>query len=212
MKTIWLDTETLSVDYDKPDIFQLAGFIEIDGVIKEKFNFFFRPDIDFDEVSEDIWEFHANTTGTTREDIEGFELSSKEALSKFISILDKYVDRYDKNDKFVIGGYNVQFDISKITTWAKHHGFKYLFAYLGNRKYDPFYIIPFALAGIEFPSLKLECVWKILNEDCGLSYPDKIRSAMRANHDARTDILQTYVIWKYLLKPIQEAIIGELSA
>jgi len=39
MKLLFLDVETTGVDNSKNGIIQLSGIIEIDGVIKEEFNF-----------------------------------------------------------------------------------------------------------------------------------------------------------------------------
>ena len=82
-KILWVDTETLSFDQKQSDIFQIAGFIEIDRKVVEKFNWFFRPDLDLDKVSPEVWDFHKKAVGLTREDIENFSMTSKEAFIKF---------------------------------------------------------------------------------------------------------------------------------
>ena len=64
-KTLWIDTETLSFDAYRPDIIQLAGFIEIDNKIVEN------------ERCIGVWvsyiDLEMNTSQNNEENIEAFK-------------------------------------------------------------------------------------------------------------------------------------------
>ena len=106
-KIIFIDTETGGVNAEKSALIQLSGIIEVDGTEKEKFNFYIRP-FENSEVNEKALEVQ----GRTLEEL-GTEKYIDESIiyQEFLEILDKYIDKYDKNDKFIVAGYNVKFDI-----------------------------------------------------------------------------------------------------
>lgn len=201
-KILWIDTETLSFDPKQSDIFQIAGFIEIDGKITEKFNWFFRPDLDLDKVSPEVWDFHKKAVGLTREDIENFSMTSKEAFIKFMNMLSKYVDKYDRGDKFAIGGHNVQFDLNKIYAWAREHEENYLASYLSSVKYDTLYALPLINPNIKYSTLALEDIWDLYKDSIGVEFKGK-------SHNAAYDITRTYLIWKKLVRPVQDFLMQE---
>jgi len=47
-KTLFFDVETTGLDVKKCSIVQLSGIIDIDGIVKEEFNFWVAPDKDAD--------------------------------------------------------------------------------------------------------------------------------------------------------------------
>ena len=203
-KTIWIDTETLSFDFNRADIIQLAGFIEIDGKVVEKFNWFIRPEQYDDENNiEGIWEFHKKNLGLTKDEILNFE-PAIDVYNKFINLLNKYCDKYDRTDKFKVGGFNVQFDVSKLNGWFKFFGDNYLFSYISTIKLDPMYIVPFIINDYPCNKMKLEYMWDYLVE-CGMPVPE----FKEQNHDARSDILKTYWIWKNVCKAAQENFLND---
>lgn len=106
MKILFLDTETTGLDAKDNDIIQLAGIVEIDGQIKEKFNFFVQP-FNYNNVSPEALAIH----NITIETIKGFPKPETLRL-RLIEVLGKYVDKYNRNDKFYPAGQNVLFDIS----------------------------------------------------------------------------------------------------
>lgn len=203
-KTLWIDTETLSFDAYRPDIIQLAGFIEIDNKIVEKFNWFLRPCVSDDDGNErGIWAFHQKNLGYTKDQILNEFTPASTAYNEFIALLDKYCDRYDPDDKFDLGGYNVQFDLQKISSWFNHFGNNYMFAYISAVKNDPMYIIPFIMKDYPRNKMKLTYMWDYLIE-CGMPTP----KFKRQTHDARSDVLQTYWIWKKICEPSREAFLS----
>lgn len=92
MKVLYFDTET-------------TGIVEIDGKIKEEFNLFSQP-FSYENISPEALGIHGISIDTIK------QFPKPETLRRrLISILSKYVDKYDRNDKFYPAGQNVQFDL-----------------------------------------------------------------------------------------------------
>ena len=160
-----------------------------------------RADIEFG--IEMGFEFLAASFARTKEDIlDG--LPAEEVYKEFVQMLNKYCDKYDRNDKFALGGYNVQFDLGKLNGWFKHFGDNYLFSYISSIKYDPMYIVPFIIQDYPFNRMKLGQMWDYL-VDCGMPIPKKFKDQ---NHSADSDIIKTYWIWKKICVPSREAFLN----
>lgn len=103
-KLFYLDLETGGVDKMKNPILQIAGAIEIDGEIKEYFNYHTLPfqgqELDPEALA---------VTGITVEEIAGYR-DPYSVLNEIKRMLDKYVSFWDKTDKFHVVGYNSRFD------------------------------------------------------------------------------------------------------
>ncbi|WP_099465308.1 MULTISPECIES: 3'-5' exonuclease [Parabacteroides] len=100
MKLLFFDLETTGIKYWRNGIHQLSGEIIIDGVTKESFNFNVCP-----HPKCDIEEEALKICNVTKEQILSYP-PMEEIYSKFVGILSKYVDKYDKKDKFFLVGYN----------------------------------------------------------------------------------------------------------
>lgn len=100
MKIFYFDLETTGVNPQVHGIHQISGMIEIDGEIKEKLDFHVAPNqhalIDKEALK---------IAGVTHEQILAYP-PMREVYRKIIAMLSKYVDRYDKTDKFFLCGYN----------------------------------------------------------------------------------------------------------
>ena len=103
-KMFWLDEETTGTDHTKHAIIQIGGIIEIDGKDEDEFEILMAP-YEGAEISQEA----LDKNGRTREEIMAFPDMGK-GISKLKRILGKYVGKYDRNDKFIVGGYNVGFD------------------------------------------------------------------------------------------------------
>jgi len=104
-KLFWFDTETDGLDFKRHDILQIAYIIEIDKKVEEEGNFYLQP-------------FNYATIEKGALEVNHLELSQiktfpppQEIYRKLKAIIEKYVDRYDRNDKFSMAGYNVHFDV-----------------------------------------------------------------------------------------------------
>lgn len=136
-KIIFIDTETGGVNPEKAALIQLSGIIRIDKKDVEKFNFFIKP-FENSEVNEKALEVQ----GRTLEELKTEKyVEEKEVYKQFVNLLDKYVDKYDKTDKFIVAGYNVRFDVDMLKAFFQRHGNNFLFSYLDSSMLDPLYSI-----------------------------------------------------------------------
>lgn len=130
MKLLFLDTETSGTDIKKHGIFQLSGMIEIDGRIIEEFDFNCRlfPHQIFDAGALAV-------TGKTVEEIRAYP-EPIAIYSKILTLFNKYIDRYNKNDKFYLVGQNIKFDYDFMTEWFNNCGNRYFYAYIDYHLID----------------------------------------------------------------------------
>ena len=116
MKRLYIDVETTGFNPYKNGIIQIAGIVEIDEVEIESFSFDCNV-FEKDEISDKALEVN----NKTREQIAEFE-DPKEVYSKLINIMEKHINRYNKNDKFAFVGFNASFDYDFIRAWFKKAG------------------------------------------------------------------------------------------
>lgn len=99
-KLFFYDLETTGLKFWRNGIHQISGIIVIDGVEKERFNFNVQP---FERA--EIEDEALKVSGITRQDLLDYS-PMKEVYNEIITILSKYVDKFDKTDKFHLVGYN----------------------------------------------------------------------------------------------------------
>ncbi len=99
-KLFFYDLETTGVKYWRNGIHQISGMIIIDGEEKEQFNFKVKP-----FVNALIEDEALSIAGVTKEDLLDYEPMDI-VYNKLISILSKYIIKYNKLDKFHLVGYN----------------------------------------------------------------------------------------------------------
>ena len=189
-KIIFIDTETGGVNAEKSALIQLSGIIEVDGTEKEKFNFYIKP-FENSELNEKALEVQ----GRTLEELETEKYIDESIIyKKFLEILDKYIDKYDKNDKFIVAGYNVKFDIDILKALFERNNDKFLFSYFNSSMLDPLYSVRLLqVAGI-LPVLennKLETWCKYFNIE------------LKA-HDSLQDITATKKLIEKLIELIKK--------
>lgn len=136
-KIIFIDTETGGVNPEKAALIQLSGIIRIDKKDVEKFNFYIKP-FENSEVTEKALEIQGRTLEELKTDK---YVEEKEVYKQFINLLDKYIDKYDRTDKFIVAGYNVRFDVDMLKAFFQRHGNNFLFSYLDSSMLDPLYSI-----------------------------------------------------------------------
>jgi putative exonuclease len=136
-KIIFIDTETGGVNPEKAALIQLSGIIRIDKKDVEKFNFYIKP-FENSEVTEKALEVQGRTLEELKTDK---YVEEKEVYKQFIKLLDKYIDKYDRTDKFIVAGYNVRFDVDVLKAFFQRHGNNFLFSYLDSSMLDPLYSI-----------------------------------------------------------------------
>jgi len=152
-KLIFLDTETTGTDRKKSGVYQIAGIIECDGKAEE---FDFKCNI-FDGDLVDKKAFEANKMSINK--IMTFP-NPKDTFREFIDLLSKYVDRFDKKDKFVAIGYFSEFDAEILRTWFIKNNDNYF----GSWFWHPFLDVAQLVAYVYqedrdmFPNFKLSTV------------------------------------------------------
>lgn len=176
-KVFWVDLETSGLDEDKNGILQMAGLIEIDGEIRNQFEYLVKPAESLEIDNEAL-----KVNNFTHREIQAHDPENL-VFKDFGSLLTKYVDRYDSDDKFFVGGFNVEFDLSFLTEfWYRHNrGNNHLGSYINrSMQLDPYRLIPDMVFNdeLEYPSsMKLEYTAK--------KYMDNARYDW---HDAMADV------------------------
>jgi DNA polymerase III subunit epsilon len=100
-KLFFYDLETTGVQYWRNGIHQIAGAIVIDGEIKERFNFKVCP-----HPKAVIEDAALEVGNVTREQILSYP-KLEEVYKQLIKMLSKYVDKFNRTDKFHLVGYNI---------------------------------------------------------------------------------------------------------
>lgn len=104
-KILWIDTETSGLDACRHAILSIALLVEIDGVVVEESEFYMNAgDAEIDEAA-----LIANSLDVAT--VSSYP-HPRDSLFRMQRVLDKYVDRFNKYDKFVPAGYNVSFDLN----------------------------------------------------------------------------------------------------
>lgn len=99
-KLFFFDVETTGLLPQKHGIHQISGCIMIDGQEKEEFNFKVRPNPQAQIDDEAL-----RIGGVTIEQIATYP-PMKEVYLQLVTMLAKYVDKFNKTDKFFLVGYN----------------------------------------------------------------------------------------------------------
>lgn len=135
MKVLWCDTETTGLSAFNNGIIQISGIIEIDNIIMEKFNIFAAP---FPTDKLDAKALQVNKT--TEEEIRSYP-PAMDSYKQVLSIFNKYVDKFNRNDKMILAGYNVNFDAEMLRMWFKKAGNNFFYSYFYGGKLDVLSII-----------------------------------------------------------------------
>lgn len=120
MKKIFFDLETTGTQFWQHGIHQISGCVEIDGEVKEFFNYHVRPN-----PKAKIEDEALAVAGKTREEIAAYE-PMEEVYKRFLELLGKYVNKYKKTDKFFLVGFNnAHFDNQFLRAWFVQNGDDY---------------------------------------------------------------------------------------
>lgn len=155
MKLFYLDLETTGVRFWKNGIHQISGAIEIDGDVKEEFNFHVKPYKDALIEDEAL-----KIGGITRDDLNDYAEMS-DVYDQIVSMLARYVDRYDKKDKFFIVGYNnASFDNAFFRAFFKQNNDEYFGSWFWSVPIDVMILAQQFLMGLraDMPDFKLKTV------------------------------------------------------
>lgn len=118
-KIVWLDLETTGINPKLNGILEIGAIMEIDGQKVDTFQTYMRPDASLVIEPEAL-----GVNGIDPDRIEEFP-PEEDALAAFQRWLGKYINKFDKQDKALIGGFNVHFDIDFLMALWTRNGDKY---------------------------------------------------------------------------------------
>ncbi len=119
-KVIAFDCETTGINPEAYALITISGAIVIEGVVQEYFDFKMAP-LPNDQVTAEALEVNCLSV----EEIDKYPDPIITLHRDVLPMLDKYINKYDKKDKFYPFGYNVGFDQNFFNTWVKKCGIKY---------------------------------------------------------------------------------------
>lgn len=181
-KILFYDLETTGVNYAVNGIHQLSAVVDINGEVVETINLKIRP------FNEDVIEEKALEVGkVTKEMIMQYEppLNQK---AKIDGLCSKYVDRFNKQDKFHLAGYNIAgFDNQFFRRYYEKCGDKYFGSNYWSDCLDVMVLASYKLQNHRhvLENFKLATVAKY----CGIEVDDS------ATHDALYDVMLTRKIY-----------------
>jgi DNA polymerase III alpha subunit (gram-positive type) len=187
-KFLWIDCETTGLDPVIHDPIQIAGIIVANGK-EEKFNFRCAPTNPDAPDIEGATKIH----GITREEMMSYQ-NPYQTYATIISIFEKYINKYDKKDKFILSGQNVQFDCEMMHQWFKKLNDDYWFSWVGCSHFDlkNLAILYELKTKKRFGSYKLGNICKCLGVE------------LNNGHNAMDDIIATreacQIIWSKITK------------
>ena len=182
MKLLFFDIETTGTMFWKNGIHQLSGAVVIDGEMKESFDLRVQPN-----PKAYIDDAALAVSGVTREQIGAYP-PMDEIYRGFVSMLGKYVGKYDRKDKFFLVGYNnTSFDNQFLRAWFKQNGDDYFGSWFWSNSIDVMVLASQYLSDRRcgMKDFKLATV----AEECGI---DVERDAL---HDALYDIRLTMELY-----------------
>ncbi len=100
-KILWVDVETTGLIPGRAGIIQLAAMVEIGGKVLETIDLKMRPLVK-NVCDPEALKLH----GLSEPAIKLYPPNS-DAFTSFEALLRKYIDKFDKLDKFILAGYNV---------------------------------------------------------------------------------------------------------
>ena len=188
MKFVFFDLETTGDQFWLNGVHQIAGCIEIDGEVKENFNWRMQPD-----PRAKIEDEALAVGGITREDLLSYPPGSF-VYKLFTDMLSKYVNKYDKKDKFYLIGFNnANFDNNFLRAWFKQNNDQYFGSWFWADPIDTYCLSAIHLMPVrtQMENFKLATVCKQI----GIEVDDS------QLHNAAYDIFLTRALYQAVTKP-----------
>ena len=188
MKLIYLDTETTGVDCTRHAIIQIAGIVVAADGSEAEFNLEMQPFEGAAVERQALWK-----NKYSLEELSKFQTSAT-AFEKFDAIISAAVDRYDKQDKLYVVGYNSVFDVGFIREWYKRNGSEFYGSFFHNPPLDVMQLAAWAMVGKRFTLQDFRLV---------TVYEAVIGKPLEEAHDALVDIKATRELANELFKKMR---------
>lgn len=184
MKQFYIDTETTGTNPSTHAMVQFSGIITIDGQEVERVDLLSAP-FPGQMVSKEALQ----VTGKTMEEIRQYP-APNESYLKLTQTMGKYIDKFDRSDKFYLIGYNARFDEDFVRAWFRRNNDPYFgsWFYWPSIDVSNLAAIYFMQNGGRPDSFKLMEVAKALD----------IEIEQEKAHDAMYDIIVTKQIFELL--------------
>jgi len=155
MKVLWFDTETTGLFGWKHDIIQFAYMVDIDQKVVEEGVFTMQPLNYRDAIDQKALDIH----GMQVSDLMKFQ-SANAGHAQIIQLLNKYINKSDKDDKFTPACYNAKFDMDFLQANFKKHGSTGFGSYFDYHAVDPMVVCNYLryLGALKLPNVKLATV------------------------------------------------------
>ena len=185
-KLLFLDTETTGIEPSLHGLIHAAGIIDevqVSGGILapkelDRFDLKCQP-----FRGKKITDKALEIQGLTKADLEA-RPEPKGVYAQLLPIFDKHIDRYKREDKFILVGQNPKFDYDFLDQWFKDNSNEYFYAYVD------YHLVDIAV---------FTTVWKLLGRinvpDTKLATVAKHFGLPLTAHDAMSDIEATRKIF-----------------
>lgn len=185
-KLFFYDLETTGTNPGRNGIHQISGEIVIDGKSVETFDFKVQPN-----PKAQIEDAALAVGGVTREQIMAYPPMGQ-VYTQLVTMLAKYVNKYDKTDKFHLVGYNNRgFDDNFFRGFFLQNGDNYFGSWFWADSIDVLVLASTFLAErrAELPNFKLATVADFLGID----------TTAGKLHDASFDIYVTKAVFDFIM-------------
>ena len=185
-KLFFYDLETTGTNPGRHGIHQISGEIVIDGKTVETFDFKVQPN-----PKAQIEDAALAVGGVTREQIMAYPPMGQ-VYTQLVAMLSKYVDKFDKTDKFHLVGYNNRgFDDNFLRGFFLQNGDKFFGSFFWADSIDVLVLASTFLADhrAELQNFKLATVADFLGID----------TTAGKLHDASFDIYVTKAVFDFIM-------------
>lgn len=185
-KLFFYDLETTGTNPGRNGIHQISGEIVIDGKSVETFDFKVQPN-----PKAQIEDAALAVGGVTREQIMAYPPMGQ-VYTQLVTMLAKYVNKYDKTDKFHLVGYNNRgFDDNFFRGFFLQNGDNYFGSWFWADSIDVLVLASTFLASrrADLPNFKLATVADFLGID----------TTAGKLHDASFDIYVTKAVFDFIM-------------
>lgn len=192
MKLLFFDLETTGLSPEKNGIHQISGEIVIDGVTKEKFDFKTRPNPKCKIEKEAL-----DIAGVTEVEVLAYP-PMEEVFKALVTLLAKYVDKFNKKDKYFLVGYNnASFDNQFFREYFTQNGDNYFGSWFWSNSLDVMVLATNNLLDKreDMVNFKLQTVAK----EYGITLEEE------KLHDATYDLFLTKTIFDIIVKTTKQA-------